>query len=72
MKSAIIVLSQELDKADVRNLLQAIRDCEQNHFPTKKISILANVPELSEEETLDILTSISPPFSEGPFIFRKQ
>jgi hypothetical protein len=69
MRSTVTVSSQQLDKEDIRVLLQAIRDCEQIHFPKKEIFILADVPEFKEEDLRDILTSIKPPLA-GPRIFK--
>lgn len=69
MLTAVVVRSEELDKDDVRTLLQAIRDCEIANFKEKVITITVHVPELSSEESTEILTSIKPPYEIGPFTF---
>lgn len=69
MKSTFILESDELDKEDLRALLQAVRDCEMANFPKKIIHITMYVPELSVDETNDILTSIKPPYGVGPMVF---
>lgn len=71
MKTAIHVQSDQLDKEDVRALLQAIRLCETGTFPDKEIRILVEVPELTGDETEEILTSIKPPFKYGLEIFKR-
>lgn len=68
MQVTLTLVSQQLDKETVQRLLQAIRDCEQKYFPDKEISMLIEVPELSEDECKQILTSIKPPYKYGPFI----
>jgi hypothetical protein len=72
MLTAVIVRSEELDKDDVRALLQAIRDCEMSNFAEKAITITVHAPALSQEESTEILTSIEPPYEIGPFIFTKE
>lgn len=68
MEVKLTLVSQQLDKETVQRLLQAIRDCEQKYFLDKEISILIEVPELSEAECKQILTSITPPYGYGPLI----
>lgn len=63
--------SQQLDKEELRCLIQAIRDCEQKSFPDKEISIWIEAPELPTSEANDILASIKPPYRHGPFFFFK-
>jgi hypothetical protein len=70
VKSKFILESDELDKEDLRALLQSVRDCEIKNFPNKLISIMMYVPELSEDDTKGILTSIKPPYEVGPMVFR--
>jgi len=70
MKVNVSIKSDQLTKEDLRALLQAIRDCEMTTFPNKEIYVSAEVPELSEGDTLEILTSIKPPYNYGPVIFR--
>jgi len=67
----ISVRSDQLDKEDVRALLQAIRDCERATFPNKEIFISCEVPEMTEDDTTDILNSIRPPYRYGPLVLRK-
>jgi len=67
----LTIHSWELSKEEVRLLLQSIRDCEQGSFPDKKIAIVIEVPELSEKECAEILTSIKPAFALGPVILHK-
>jgi hypothetical protein len=68
MKTTIHVQSDQLNKEDVRALLQAIRLCEMDTFPKKEIYIKVELPELSTDEVTKILTSIKPPFKWGPKI----
>ena len=69
MKIKVIVQSEQLSKDDLRHLLQAIRDCEQNCFREKEIWISAEAPELSSDEMTEVLSSIRPPYEYGPVIF---
>lgn len=55
--------SQQLDKEELRQLIQAIRDCEQRSFRDKEISIWIEAPQLSRSESNEILASIKPPYS---------
>ncbi len=70
MKTTIHLQSDQLNKEDVRTLLQAIRLCEMATFPDKEIRILVEVPELTAAETEEILKSIKPPYKYGPEIFK--
>jgi len=65
------VKSDQLNKEDLRALLQAIRDCEMATFPDKEIYVLCEVPEMTEDDMTDILTSIKPPYGYGPLVLRK-
>ncbi len=71
MKAAIQISSEQLDKEDIRALLQSIRDCETQNFPGKVISIIVEVPELTPDVCKEVLTSIKPPFDYGPMIFKR-
>jgi len=71
VKVNISVKSDQLNKEDLRALLQAIRDCEMATFPDKEIYVLCEVPEMTEDDTRDILTSIKPPYDYGPLVLRK-
>ncbi len=68
MKTIIHVQSDQLNKEDVRTLLQAIRLCERATFPDKEIRIFVEVPELTAAETEEVLKSIKPPYKYGPEI----
>jgi phosphoribosylpyrophosphate synthetase len=68
MKTTICVQSEQLNKEDVRALLQAIRLCEMATFPDKEIYIKVEVPEISTDDVTKILNSIKPPFKWGPKI----
>ncbi len=68
MKVEVTIRSQQLTRAELQQLIQGIRDCEQKAFPDKEISILIKVPELSQAECQEILTSIKPPYKYGPRI----
>lgn len=68
MKVRLTIDSTQLTKEELQHLLQGIRDCEQRSFPDKEISIWIEVPELSKSECQEILTSIKPPYRQGPFI----
>ena len=70
MKVNLSVKSDQLNKEDLRALLQAIRDCELATFPDKEIYVYAEAPELSTDEMTEILTSIKPPYDYGPVIFK--
>jgi len=70
MKMTITIKSDELDKDELRVILQAIRTVEQRAFPEKKIYVSAEVPELSSDDMTEILTSIKPPYGYGPVIFK--
>ncbi len=70
MKTTITIKSDELDKDELRVILQAIRAVEQRAFPEKKIYISVEAPELSSDDMTEILTSIKPPYDYGPVIFK--
>ena len=72
MKTNIVIYSDDLTKEDVQVLLQRIRDCEQKSFPEKEIGIFLMVPELTNSEASEILTSITPPFKFGPMAICKR
>ena len=73
MKVKLSLESQQLTKEDLRRLIQSIRDCEQESFPDKEISIWIEAPELSARECEQTLASIKPAYKYkyGPFQFRK-
>jgi len=66
MEVILTFKSKELNKEDVRLLIQSIRDCEVRYFPDKLIAILIEVPELTQAESREILESIKPPYKFGP------
>jgi len=68
MKMNVVVYSEELNKGDVRLLLQSIRDCEQSSFPDKTIVVAVFVPEMSTQDITEILSQIKPPFKQGPVV----
>lgn len=70
MKINLSIKSDELDKEDLRALLQAIRDCEMANFKEKKIFVSVEAPDMTSEDMTDILTSINPPYDYGPVIFK--
>jgi len=70
LKVNMSIKSDQLNKEDLRALLQAVRDCEMATFPNKEIYVSAEVPELSSDDMTDILTSIKPPYNYGPVIFK--
>lgn len=70
MRVNLSIKSEQLNKEDLRALLQTIRDCEMATFPDKEIYVSAEAPELSTEEMTEILTSIKPPYNYGPVIFK--
>jgi len=69
VKVKLILESKELTKEELQLLIQGIRDCEQESFPDKKISILIEALELSTSDCEQILASIKPPYKYkyGPF-----
>ena len=70
MEVKVTIRSQQLTKEEVQRLLQSIRDCEQESFPNKEISIWIEVPELTGSECAEILTSIKPPYEYGPHVVK--
>jgi len=70
MKINMSIKSDELNKEDLRALMQAVRDCEMATFPEKKIYISVEAPDMSSDDMTDILTSIKPPYDYGPVIFQ--
>jgi len=71
VEANLSVTSDQLNKEDVRALLQAIRDCENVNFPDKEIFISCEVPEMNVEDLRNILDSIRPPFDFRSLITRK-
>jgi len=71
VKVKLSVRSDQLDKEDVRALLQAIRDCERETFPYKEIYVSCEVPEMNRGDLKNILDSIRPPFEFRSLIVRK-
>ena len=70
MKINMSIKSDQLNKEDLRALLQAVRDCEMSTFREKEIYISVEAPDMSESDMTDILTSIKPPYDYGPVIFK--
>ena len=68
MEVKVTIQSKALSKEELRCLLQSIRDCEQEFFPDREISIWIEVPELTTVECTEILTSIRPPYKYGPSV----
>ena len=66
MKVKLTLSSQQLTKEELQHLIQSIRDCEQESFPDKEISIWIEVPEFTKSECAEILASIKPPYKYGP------
>ena len=60
MKIKVTLESKDFSAEELYQVLQAIRDCEQKHFPQKVISILVNIPELPTVEGQAILSRITP------------
>jgi len=71
VKVKLTLESEQLDKEELRCLIQSIRDCEIKYFPNKEISIWVEVPDLPTEECAEILASIKPPYGRGPTIIRR-
>jgi hypothetical protein len=72
MKTTFRLESDQLNKEDLRILLQAVRLCEMANFPNKEIRIFIEVPELTTDEMNQILKSIKPPYGWGPKIITLQ
>jgi len=70
MKINMSIKSEQLNKEDLRALLQAIRDCEMSTFREKEIFIGVEAPDMSGSDMTDVLTSIKPPYDYGPVIFK--
>ena len=70
MKINMSIKSDQLNKEDLRALLQAIRDCEMATFPEKEIFVKVEAPDMSSSDMTDVLTSIKPPYNYGPVIFK--
>lgn len=66
MKVTIQLICENLSKEELAALLQAIRDCEQQHFAAKDLMVLVDAPELTTDEMIQLVGSIKP-----PFVFRK-
>lgn len=64
----VILYSEDLSKDDLQKLLQAIRDCEQQNFPSKVLGVFVFTPEMSSDECREILQSIVPPYAKGPLV----
>lgn len=71
MKTVIVIGSDQLEKEHVRQILQAIRDCEIANFPDKEYTVSVEVPELSTDVCTEILTGIKPGFKYGPMVFKR-
>ena len=71
MKMEVVLSSEQLDKEDLRALIQAIRACETTTFPEKEIKIAVEAPDLSMVDMDDIIRSIKPPYRHGPFTFKR-
>lgn len=61
MKIKLIIESKELTKEELQCLIQSIHDCKGKSFPDKGIFLYIEVPELTEAETIEILTSTTLP-----------
>ena len=70
MKVNMSIKTDQLDKEDIRALLQAIRNCEMSTFPEKEIYVSVEAPDMTSEDMTDILMSINPPYDYGPVIFK--
>jgi len=70
MKINMSIKSDQLNKEDIRALLQAVRDCEMATFPEKEIYVSVEAPNMVRADMTDILTSIKPPYNYGPVIFK--
>ena len=70
VKVNMSIKSLDLDKEDLRALLQAIRDCEMSTFPEKKIYVSVEAPDMSSADMTDVLKSIKPPYDYGPVIYK--
>ena len=71
MNSVITIRSSQLDKDDLKKLLQSIRHCEQANFPDKVISITMDVPEMPVEEVVKLIKGIKPDFGGGLLVLKK-
>ena len=64
MDAKIIINCPDVSKEEVRLMLQAVRDCEQQHLLDKRLFVWIDTrPELTMEESKDLLASIRPPWS---------
>jgi len=70
LKVNMSIKSDQLNKEDLRALLQAVRDCEMATFPQKHIYVTVEAPDMTSEDMTEILTSIKPPYDYGPVIFK--
>jgi len=70
MKVNFSIKSDQLDKEDIRALLQAIRDCEMATFPEKELYVTVEALDMTSEDMTEVLTSIKPPYDYGPVIFK--
>ena len=72
MEVTVPIRSKDLSREELRDLIQAIRDCEQKSFPDKEIYIWIDAPELSNEKATEILDSIKPPYKYGTTLWLKR
>jgi hypothetical protein len=70
VRFVVTIKSEQLNKDDLRLLLQSIRDCEQKHFKDKEIFVGAEAPDLTTEKMTEIVKSIDPPYNYGPVVFK--
>lgn len=70
MKIKLTIKSDELDKDDLRALLQAIRTIEQTAFKEKKIYVSCEAPDMPTKDMAEVLSKIDPPYDYGPVIFK--
>jgi hypothetical protein len=72
MKISVFICGEGFTGEDLRLLLQGIRDQEQKFFPVKEIFMAAYADELTTDEMAGILSSLKPPFKQGPIVVGKE
>ena len=68
MRISVVICGEDFTREDLRILLQGIRDQEQKFSHDKEMFMAVSAPELTVQEMVDILSSLKPPFKQGPIV----
>ncbi len=72
MKISVFICGEDFTREDLRLLLQGIRDQEQKFSQDKEMFMAVSAPELTAQEMVEILSSLKPPFKQGPIVLGKE